>query len=133
MLDSFNMSNDQFIESLGKRQHAMLDEYNRLQHRVGVLRRQIDAAQVLLEGEQKQDDAEAKPESFAAIVRSTLKKLGGVKRPKEVATAMIQDNPALSNENGKLVTNVNTELYRMWKSKKIPVNRVSEGRYKWVT
>ena len=64
------------------------------------------------------------------ILGPTLLKLGGVRRPKEVAEAMIQDDPALSNKNGKLVTNVNSELYRMWKSKTIPVKRVSEGRYK---
>ena len=131
------MSDRTFQQKLKDELSSMIAEADKLRKRLQILDRKIEAARVLID-----DDAQtveraatevvgsAKAPTFAKQVRLALSNIDAVASPTQVA-ARFKSLGFQQNGKADLVTVVNTELYRMSKSKsgRLGVKRKGTGKY----
>ncbi len=120
------------IRELENRLAELAEMTLRLQDELAGSHGEMDAIETVLAcaGQQVQgrtNGTKPKKPSFAASIRSALADFGGIASPREVAGALRATGKWA--DNGKLVTKVNAELYRMSKSASIPVIRRGNGKY----
>lgn len=125
------MTDSEFILSLRDRLTAWKAEQKPLSVRLSCLEGQIGASEHLLASlEDAHPVSQERPLklSFARRIREVLQYLR-VASPKEVADVLLSEDIDLTNENGRLVIRVNSELYRMVKSGNFGIRRPMRGKY----
>lgn len=116
----------EFQDILRARIEGMISEHNDYLKRASALDAKIEAATVLLNGQGGKNGV-----SFSERVREILATFAVSASPSRVATRLKKRVPEYKKmEIGPLVRRVNTDLFRMSRSKKLGVVRVSTGRYR---